>query len=153
MGLSERTFYRQLTSRRGTLQTTKRHGARAAYAETPWYWVLTPTTPRHGDRPWEIVHLDHTQLDLELVSQHGTRLGRPWVTFAVDAYSRPILGLYLSFDPPAYRACMMVLRACVRRHQRLPQSIVVDGGPECHSVYFESLLARYYYTKKTRPGA
>jgi putative transposase len=152
-GLSERTFYRRLTQRRGTLQTTKRYGARAAYAATPWYWALTPTTPPHGDRPWEIVHLDHTQLDLELVSQMGTRLGRPWVTFAMDAYSRRILGVYLSFDPPAYRACMMVLRACVRRHQRFPQSIVVDGGPEFHSVYFESLLARYYCTKKTRPTA
>jgi putative transposase len=152
-GLSESTFYRRLVSRRGTLQTTKRHGARAAYGETPWYWVLTPTTPRHGDRPWEIVHLDHTQLDLELVSQLGTPLGRPWVTFAVDAYSRRLLGLYLTFDPPSYRACMMVLRACVRQHQRLPQSIVVDGGPEFRSVYFESLLARYYGTKKTRPSA
>jgi putative transposase len=71
----------------------------------------------------------------------------------MDAYSRRILGLYLSFDPPAYRACMMVLRACVRQHQRMPQSIVVDGGPEFRSVYFESLLARYYCTKKTRPSA
>jgi putative transposase len=153
VGLSERTFYRRLARRRGTLQTTKRYGARAAYATTPWYWELTATTPPHGDRPWEIVHLDHTQLDVELVSQLGTPLGRPWVTFAVDAYSRRILGVYLSFDPPSYRACMMVLRACVRRHQRLPQSIVVDGGPEFHSVYFESLLARYYCTRKTRPGA
>jgi putative transposase len=148
-GLSERTFYRRLARRRGTLQTTTRYGARVAYAETPWYWELTATTPPHGDRPWEIVHLDHTQLEVELVSQLGTPLGRPWVTFAVDAYSRRILGLYLSFDPPSYRACMMVLRAGVRRHQRLPQAIVVDGGPEFHSVYFESLLARYYCTKKT----
>lgn len=126
--LSERTLYRRLTRRRGTLQTTKRYGTRTASAETLWYWELTQTTPRHGDRPWEIVHLDHTQLEVELVSQLGARLGRPWVTFAVDAYSRRLLGLYLSFDPPAYRACMMVLRACVRRHQRFPPSIVVDGG-------------------------
>jgi putative transposase len=76
-----------------------------------------------------------------------------WVTFAVDAYSRRLLGLYLSFDPPAYRAGMMVLRACVRRHQRFPQSIVVDGGPEFRSVSCERLLARYYCTKKTRPRA
>jgi hypothetical protein len=32
--LSERTFDRRLTRRRGTLQTTKRYGTRAAYAET-----------------------------------------------------------------------------------------------------------------------
>jgi putative transposase len=151
--LSERTFYRQIKSRRGTVQTTKRKGTRAAYAQMPWYWVLTQTTPRHGDRPWEIVHLDHTKLDLELVSPLGSPLGRPWVTFATDAYSRRLLGLSLSFDPPSYRACMMALRACVRRYERFPQSIIVDGGPEFQSVYFERLLARYYCTKKTRPGS
>jgi putative transposase len=151
--LSERTFYRQLKSRQGTVQTTKRKGTRAAYSQTPWYGVLTQTTPRHGDRPWEMVHLDHTKLDLELVSQLGTPLGRPWVTFATDAYSRRILGLSLSFDPPSYRSCMMALRACVRRHERFPQLIMVDGGPEFHSVYFERLLARYSCTKKTRPGS
>ena len=47
---------------------------------------------------------------------------------------------------------MMALRVCVRRHQRL-QILVVDGGPEFQSVYFESLVARYGCTKKTRPGA
>src|SRR5215472_491707 len=91
-------------------------------------WRLCPT-PRHGDRPWEIVHLDHTELDIELVSSLGTPLGRPYATFATDAYSRRLLACYLSFDPPSYRSCMMVLRACVRRHQRFPQMVVVDGGP------------------------
>jgi putative transposase len=35
----------------------------------------------------------------------------------------------------------------------LPQTIVVDGGKEFQSVYFESLLARYECTKKCRPPA
>lgn len=47
----------------------------------------------------------------------------------------------------------MVLRECVRRHGRLPQILVVDGGKEFDSVYFETLLARYECTKKTRPPA
>ena len=47
----------------------------------------------------------------------------------------------------------MVLRECVRRYSRLPQIIVVDGGPEFKSTYFETLLARYQCTKKTRPPA
>src|SRR5438132_1238400 len=47
---------------------------------------------------------------------------------------------------------MLALRECVRRYQRLPDGIVVDGGPEFASVYFETLLARYGCTKKTRPG-
>jgi len=44
------------------------------------------------------------------------------------------------------------LRECGRRFERLPEAIVVDGGPEFESVYFETLLARYGCTKKTRPG-
>lgn len=47
----------------------------------------------------------------------------------------------------------MVLRICVARFGRFPQSVVVDGGKELHSVYFDTLLARYHCTKKTRPGA
>jgi putative transposase len=151
--LSERTFYRRLGLRRGLTQTARRKGKRAAYQEQPWYWELLYTTPRHGDRPWEIVHLDHTQLDIELVSSLGTALGRPYATFATDAYSRRLLACYLSFDPPSYRSCMMVLRACVRRYERFPQIVVVDGGPEFKSTYFESLLARYSCTRKTRPSA
>jgi hypothetical protein len=48
---------------------------------------------------------------------------------------------------------MMVLRECVHRYRRLPQTVVVDGGSEFAVVYFETLLARYECTKKTRPGA
>ena len=78
-------------------------------------------------------------------------LGRPWLTLLTDAFSRRILALYLTFDAPSYRSCMMVMRECVRRHARLPQIIVVDGGKEFQSAYFETLLARYECTKKTRP--
>ena len=36
--------------------------------------------------------------------------------------------------------------------QRLPEAVVVDGGPEFESIYFETLLARYGCAKKTRPA-
>ncbi len=48
---------------------------------------------------------------------------------------------------------MMALRELVRRFARFPQMIIVDGGAEFESVYFETLLARYECTKKTRPPA
>jgi putative transposase len=151
--LSERTFYRRLKAHAGPALTATRHGTRAAYQEQPWYWELTPSTPRHGDRPWEIAHLDHTPLDIALVSSLGTALGRPWATFLVDAYARRVLACVLTFDPPSYRSAMMALRVCVRRHGRLPQTLVVDGGKEFHSRYFDSVLACYYCTTKTRPSA
>jgi putative transposase len=151
--LSERTFYRQLKQRRGYEQTKKRQGAKAAYALQPWVWELAQNTPRHGNRPLAIAHIDHTQLDIELRSSAtGRLLGRPWATLLMDAYSRRILAVYLTFDAPSYRSCMMALRICVSRFGRFPQTVVVDGGKEFHSVYFDTLLARYHCVKKTRPG-
>ena len=75
------------------------------------------------------------------------------MTILTDAFSRRCLALYLTFDAPSYRSCMMILRDCVRRGGRLPQIIVIDGGPEFQGTYFETLLARYECTKKTRPPA
>jgi putative transposase len=151
---SYQTFVININKKPNYEQKLKRQGKRVAYESEPFYWSLELTTPRHGDRPFEICHIDHTQLDIELVSSRNSiNLGRPWATFLTDAYSRRILAIYLTFDPPSYRSCMMILRECVRRHGRLPQTLVVDGGKEFQSIYFEKLLAAYCCTKKTRPAA
>ncbi len=151
---SYKTFTKEVKRRTGYEQTKKRQGRRAAYQHESFYYELTTTTPRHGDRPFEIGHIDHTELDVELVcSRTGRNLGRPWATFLVDAYSRRLLAVYLTFDPPSYRSCLMALRICVKRHGRLPQIVVVDNGAEFHSTYFEILLATFECTKKQRPPA
>lgn len=151
---SYKTFTQEVARRPTYQQTLRRKGSRAAYPHEPCYLELTGTTPRHGDRPWHICHIDHTELDLELVcSRTGQNLGRPWYTILTDAFSRRLLAIFLTFDPPSYRSCMMVLRECVRRHGRFPQSLVVDGGKEFASIYFDTLLARFECTKKTRPPA
>ena len=165
---SYRRFLLEIKRRSGYNQTQKREGHRAAVAKEPFYWQLELTTPQHGSRPFEITHIDHTQLDVELVSSLVTltdcvlntnsaierqNLGRPWATFMVDAYSRRLLAVYLSYEEPSYRSCMMVLRICVQRFQRFPQTIVVDNGSEFHSHYFEQLLAHFHCTKKYRPPA
>lgn len=151
---SYKTFARAIRRGAGYRQTLKRKGHRAAYQEEPFYWLLDQQTPRHGDRPFEIGHIDHTEADVECPSSRtGQGLGRPWKTLLTDAYSRRILAVYLTFDPPSYRSCMMVLRECVRLHGRLPQIVVIDGGPEFRSTYFETLLARYECIKKVRPRA
>lgn len=148
------TFCAAVHKRDGFDQTSKRKGHRAAYALEPFYFELELKTPRHGDRPFEICHIDHTELDIQLVCSHtGQNLGRPWYTILTDAFSRRLLAIFLTFDPPSYRSCMMVLRECVRRHGRFPQSLIVDGGKEFESVYFDTLLARFECTKKTRPAA
>ncbi len=104
----------------------------------------------HQNYPFSVAFLEYTQLDVELYSSTGQFIGRPWSTFLLDSYSHRILAVYLSFDPPGYQACMMVLRICVRRYKRLPQIVVVDRSKEFQSAYFDTLLARYNCIKQTR---
>ncbi|MBO3463210.1 MAG: DDE-type integrase/transposase/recombinase [Aetokthonos hydrillicola CCALA 1050] len=151
--LSHASFYERLKKRPIHEQTLKRKGAKAAYATEPFIWFLEKDTQPHGIRPYQIVHIDHTELDIELRSiAAGRLLGKPWLTLLTDAFSRRILAIYLTFDPPSYRSCMMGLRILVQRLGRFPSALVVDGGKEFNSIYFDALLARYHCTKKIRPG-
>jgi putative transposase len=105
---------------------------------------------RHGHRPFNVAFIDHVELDVELVcSWAKVNLGHAWVTFLIDSYSRRILATYLIFDPPTYRSCMMVMRVCVRRYERLPTTIVVHKGKEFRNVDFDRFLETYYCRKQT----
>ncbi|WP_375751989.1 Mu transposase C-terminal domain-containing protein [Vibrio sp. HN007] len=54
-----------------------------------------------GTFPLQVVQIDHTQLDIMLVDDiHRLPIGRPWITLAIDVYSRMVTGFYTSFDPP-----------------------------------------------------
>ncbi len=150
---SEKTFTLQINKRSTHEQQSKRKGKKAAYDSEPRYLELDLRTPKDGQRPFEICHIDHTQLDIELICSKTKRnLGRPWATFFVDAYCRRLVAVDLSFDAPSHRSCMMVFRECVRRHGRLPKWVVVDGGREFNSTYFETLLAMNKMHKKERTG-
>ena len=129
-------------------------GHRAAYATEEQVWLTDNAIPPHGDYPFDIAHIDHTQLDLMLVDKNiKDEVCRPWLSFMIDGYSRKVLASYLSYDRPNYVTCMMLIRRCVQLHGRLPRSIVVDGGKEFHSDYFERLLAMFAVEKKMRPAA
>src|SRR5450755_4394609 len=150
--VSSATFYRERKMFTTPEVTAVRRGKRAAYQERPWFFSLDQTTPRHGERPFAIAHLDHTRLDIELVSSiTGKPIARPYATFLIDAYSRRLLAAHVSYEPPSYRSAMMAFRLCVKRYGRLPQEIVVDHGPEFGSIYFEALLSQCFVTKISRP--
>lgn len=151
---SFKTFCKAIKHRNRYEQVKKRQGERSAYNHEPFYWNLERSVPKHGDRPFEITHIDHTQLDIQVVCSRTSKvLGRPWLTLLVDAYSRMVLSYYITFESPSYRSVMVALRECVRKYHRLPQSIVVDGGKEFHSIYFETFTAMYEINKKVRPPA
>jgi putative transposase len=153
--VSERTFYAEaLRHKTKYEQVVARQGTRAAYPFKDYVRESAKTMSRHGDYAWSLAHIDHTELDLMLCdSRTGQPLGKCWLTLLILAHPRRIAAYYLTFDEPSYRSCMMTLRLCVQRYGRLPSAIVVDGGPEFHSVYFEQLLALYRVRKHQRPAA
>lgn len=54
-----------------------------------------------ADWPLSVVQIDHTPLDIILVDDiHRHPVGRPWITLAIDVFSRMVVGFYVSFDPP-----------------------------------------------------
>jgi putative transposase len=54
-----------------------------------------------ADSPLAVVQIDHTEVDVVIVDeQHRRPIGRPYLTVAIDVFSRVIVGYYLSLDPP-----------------------------------------------------
>lgn len=55
-----------------------------------------------ADAPLAVIQIDHTQADV-IVVDDVTRepLGRPWLTLAMDIYSRAVVGVYVSMEHPS----------------------------------------------------
>lgn len=133
----------------------RQKGFRAAYAlgpkprEIDIEWDL----PYHGDFIFEIVHVDHTPIEMSLISGlNGEALeGTLTLSIMYDGYSRIILAIYISFEKPSYRSTMMLLQECYRRFKRLPIFLAADHGPDFESEYFDSTLADLGINKRRRP--
>lgn len=81
-------------------QMERRYGRRKAqqrYAPRPGTFPEDELTS-----PLSVVQIDHTKLDVILVDDLNRRpIGRPWITVAIDVFSRMVGGFYLSLDPPS----------------------------------------------------
>lgn len=111
-----------------------------------------------GTRPLEYVMIDHTQLDAwaVLTDEDGEPIlvARPWLTLAIDTYSRMVVGAVLGYEPPSLHSVSACLRHIVRRKDMLiqkygahkgatdgwgkPSTIIVDNGKEFVSPSFQS---------------
>ena len=53
-------------------------------------------------RPLDVVQIDHTKVDVIVVDEEtGEPRGRPWLTLAMDVFTRMVTGFYLSMDAPS----------------------------------------------------
>lgn len=161
---SEKWFRKRIKQRSGYQQTLAREGSRAA--KQTKHFRMDTAVPRHGDLPWQDVQIDHTQIDLETIASilsletcnfssaiqlTDIGLGRPWATFAVQTNTRRILAVYLTYEEPSVRSCLMIIRILVKRYKRLPQRFTIDNGSEFDSIDFNTLLAYYGCDKRHRP--
>lgn len=105
-------------------------------------------------RPLERVEIDHTKLDLFVVdAERKIPMGRPWLTTAIDVYTKSIVGMYISFNPPSYLSVMQCMlhaispktyvRQCYPRIRHewdaygLMETAIADNGKEFRSTHFE----------------
>lgn len=113
------------------LRTTKRHGHRTAKE------AFSPIKgPFPGaDYPLAIVQIDHTLLDVILVDDiHRKPIGRPWLTLAMDVFSRMVLGYHVSFDSPSALSVGLCLAHAILPKKDWLAKYKVDGEWPCYGV-------------------
>jgi putative transposase len=104
--------------------------------------------------PLAVVQIDHTVVDLIIVDEtYRKPIGRPYITIAIDVFSRCITGFYLTLEPPsAVSVGMCLIHAIFNKEEWLkkydldiqcwpiwgiPSSIYVDNAKEFHSEALE----------------
>jgi putative transposase len=81
--------------------------------------------------PLSLVQIDHTLVDV-IVVDTVTRapIGRPWLTLAIDVYSRCIVGFHLSLEPPsATSVALCITRAVLGKSQWLSERKIEAEWP------------------------
>ncbi len=111
------------------------------------------TNPPSEENAFEICHVSHFPLDVDVVGNQGHHLGSPWVVVLTDDLSRRELARHLTFATPSYHSCVILLQLCLGRWGCLPQILVVDQGKEFAVPHFDAFLARLGITKWVRSVA
>lgn len=110
-GLGDRTpHYNTLLKRIGRIEVRERVRLRkGAHVLRDHMEPIKGRFPS-ADRPLAVVQIDHHYCDVQIVDEiHRLSIGRPWLTLAIDVYTRMIVGLYLSLDFPSANSVGMCL--------------------------------------------
>jgi putative transposase len=118
--------------------------------------AIKATTPVPGQytvsRPLEVVQIDHTLVDIIIVDEETREaLRRPWLTLAIDVFTRMVTGFHLSMDPPSRLSTSLCLLHAVYDKTAwlqereidaswpvagLPESFHLDNGADFRSMAF-----------------
>lgn len=87
-------------------------------------------TPKAGvfpnaDYPLSVIQIDHTPVDIILVDdKYRKPIGRPFITVAIDVYSRMITGYYIALDAPSVTSVGM----CISRSVLPKTDLLLEFG-------------------------
>jgi len=120
-----------------------------------------------GLYPLHTIQIDHTKADVILVDdEYRQELGRPWITMAIDIYSRIITGFYISFESPGFFATGQTLYNSIIPKDKIkeqykiksewnvwgiPNTIHADNAKEFRGVDLQNVCKEYGINLIWRP--
>jgi len=82
-----------------------------------------------ADFPLSVVQIDHTPLDVIVLDEvHRKPIGRPWLTLAIDVYSRMVVGLYVTLDKPSATSVAMCISHAMTPKSEYLAALGVEGN-------------------------
>ena len=146
-------------------KVSKRHGRKVAGEQ---FSPLRGSFP-DADFPLSVVQIDHTKLDIILVDDFYRRpIGRPWITLAIDVFSRMVAGFYISFDPQGAMSTGLCLAHSILakdkwllKHETehkwalwgVPRRLHLDNAKEFRGRVLERVCQQYNIDIEWRPVA
>lgn len=122
-----------------------------------------------ADYPLSVIQIDHTKVDIILVDDiHRRPIGRPWITLAIDVFSRMVAGFYVSFDPPGALATGLCIAHAILSKDKwlvkhnvasewpcwgLPKTIHMDNAKEFRGNMLQRACKEYGINLEWRPVA
>lgn len=89
----------------------------------------------HANHPLSVVQIDHTPVDIILVDEVFRQpFNRPYLTVAIDVFSRMIVGINISFDPPGAMGTGLCVSNAILEKDAYLNKLGVDGSWPCWGV-------------------
>jgi len=100
--------------------------------------------------PLAAIQIDHTPMDIIVVDDlYRKPVGKPYITMAIDVYSRMVIGFYISLDPPGALGTGLCLSHAILPKELWLSQLDVEGKWPCHgkmkSIYLDN--AREFHGK------
>lgn len=89
----------------------------------------------HLTRPLEVIQIDHWEADIIVVDEETrTPIGRPWVSVALDVFSRCVCGLFVTIAAPCSASTATCLARTLKPKSEWLASHNLDLDWPCHGI-------------------